>query len=295
MNVDAHCREGIMFMERVGVVGLGRMGSALAQRFAMQDVAVSGWTRSGQSIEGIDCAPDLKSLVASSDTLVLSLFGNDAVGQVLDTLLTFDLQGKQVIETSTVTPDLLIDRHEQFADLGASVVDAPISGGPELVLAGACGVFIGGDGVAAAKAGASLSKITERILHVGPLGTGLVMKAINNGMVQAYFSGLYDLMPLAKRAGLPLETALRILSGGPAAMPLIADRIPKALGEDDEVGFALEAAFKDNDVFRQIVDSYGLDSPVLNSFNALKSEVVKADLLQQDPAKLISLAYRDGE
>lgn len=281
-------------MERIGVIGLGRMGCAIAQRMSAQGVVVRGWTRSGRSVEGVEAAPDLKTLAEDSDTLILSLFGNEAVEEVLDQLLMLDLQGKQIIETSTVTPDLLKDRIEPIARQGASAVDAPISGGPELVLAGRCGVFIGGDEPSVARARDALAAISERIMHVGPLGTGLVMKAINNTMVQAYLAGLYDLMPLAKRAGLPLETALRILCGGPAGMPLIADRIPKVLGEDSEVGFALKAALKDNAVFQQMIVSAGLSSPVLTNFGALEAAITEAGLLESDPAALVRLAYDNG-
>ncbi|MBS8271515.1 hypothetical protein DYI26_22840, partial [Halomonas litopenaei] len=89
------------------------------------------------------------------------------------------------------------------------------------------------------------------------------MKTINNSMIQCYFSGLDDMMPLAKRAGLPLETALRILCGGPAGIPMIADRIPKILGDDETVGFEIQAAHKDNGVFQRVVEAYGLSSPIL--------------------------------
>ena len=84
-----------------------------------------------------------------------------------------------------------------------------------MVLAGSCGVFIGGDEASASQARDTLAAISGRIAHVGPLGTGLVMKVINNSMIQVYFSGLSDMMPLAKEAGLPLETTLRILGSTP--------------------------------------------------------------------------------
>ena len=283
-------------MDRIGIIGLGRMGSAIAQRMTAEGCAVQGWTRSGGRIEGVKSVEDLKTLVASSDTLISSLFDDDAVADVLDALLALDLNGKQIIETSTVIPNVLKDRIEQITKKGATAVDAPISGGPELVLAGKCGVFLGGDGTSAARARDSLSPISGRILHVGPLGAGLVMKVINNGMIQAYFAGLNDLMPLAKRAGLPLETILRILCGGPAGIPILTDRIDKVLGEDKEVGFALSGAFKDNDVFQRVIESFGLNSPVLTSFAQMKGAVVEAGLLDHDPAVLINLAYdRSGE
>lgn len=210
-------------MERFGVIGLGRMGSAIARRISAEGFSVLGWTRSGRRTEGVKSETRLATLVENSDTLILSLFDDNAVSTVLDALLEFDLAGKQIIETSTVVPDLLKDRINRITQLGATAVDAPISGGPELVLEGACGLFVGGETEAAARALHSLKAISNRVFHVGPLGTGLAMKTINNGMLQTYFNGLADFMPVAQRAGLPLETALRILCGGPAGIPMITD------------------------------------------------------------------------
>ncbi|MEP3278718.1 MAG: NAD(P)-dependent oxidoreductase [Stappiaceae bacterium] len=278
-------------MDRIGIIGLGRMGSAIAQRMMAEGLAVQGWTRSGRRVDGVHGAKDLQSLVKSSDTLILSLFDDAAVASILDALLMYDLRGKQIIETSTVVPSILIDRIDKITAKGATAVDAPISGGPEMVLAGSCGIFVGGDEASATRARGSLSAISGRIFHVGPLGTGLVMKVINNGMLQAYFSGLADLMPLARRAGLPLETALRIVSGGPAGMPMLADRISKVLGDDKEVGFAMSGVFKDNDVFQRVLDSFGLRSPMLTSFGRQRNAVEEAGLWDRDPAELISLAY----
>jgi len=282
-------------MERIGVIGLGRMGSAIAQRMKAEGREVLGWTRSGRQIDGVKNVPDVDALVRKSDTLILSLFDDAAVAGVLDRLLTLDIKGKQIIETSTVMPNLLIDRIERITASGATAVDAPISGGPEMVLAGSCGLFIGGDDAAATKARDSMAAISQRIFHVGPLGTGLIMKVINNGMIQTYFSGLADLMPLAKQAGLPLETAIRILSGGPAGMPMLTARIPKVLGEDDSVGFANSTAFKDNDVCLRVLRSHGLSSPSLESFGAQKDVAEQAGVMEGDPAELVKLAYYGGK
>lgn len=282
-------------MEQIGVIGLGRMGSAIAQRMASQGRSVLGWTRSGRRVDGVDSVRDLGTLVEKNDTLILSLFDDEAVATVLDALLKLDLTGKQIIETSTVTPTNLTDRISRIEAQGASAVDAPISGGPELVQAGKCGIFIGGGDGAARRAQDCLTSISDRIFHVGPLGTGLVMKVINNGMLQAYFNGLADLLPMAKRAGLPLENVLRILCGGPAGIPMVTDRIPKALGQDSEVGFPLNAIFKDNEVFQKVLASYGLTSPMLIHFSKLKPAIIEAGLWDRDPAILINLAYDDGE
>ena len=280
-------------MERIGVIGLGRMGSAIARRMQAERYAVTGWTRSGRAVDGISMTSDMATAAAESDTLVLSLYDDAAVAEVLDGLLACDLNGKQIIETSTVVPTLLKDRIAALEAKGAMAVDAPISGGPELVLAGTCGVFIGGADAAACRAADIIASISNRVFHVGPLGTGLVMKTINNAMIQSYMNGLGELMPLAKRAGLPMETAMQILTSGPAGMPMIKDRMPKILGEDTSAGFTIAGAAKDNDVFQRVVQSYGLDSPVLTASAIRQSEAIAAGLGEADPAALVRFAY-DG-
>lgn len=279
-------------MERIGVIGLGKMGAAIAQRYAAQDHPVQGWTRSGRGVDGVTCCTSVAELVGQSDTLILSFYDDAAVASVLDTLLQCDLDGRLVIETSTVVPTLLQDRAAQFAAAGALVVDAPISGGPELVAAGQCGVFIGGEDFAATRAMTVLAPLTSRLFHVGPLGAGLVMKTINNSMIQAYFGRLAEMLPLAARAGLPLETALKILCSGPAGMPMVADRLPKILCEDKTVGFTIQAANKDADVFRRVMESYGLTSALLPQSIARQQDAIDAGLGAADPAALIARAYR---
>ena len=275
-------------MERIGVVGLGRMGSAMAQRFQAEGVPVMGWTRSGRGVAGIASAPDLAALVAESDVLVLSLYDDAAVTDMLDALLALDLTGKLIVETSTVAPSCLTERIEAFAAKGAGAVDAPIAGGPELVLAGQCGIFVGGEEVAAKRA---LAALTERVFHVGPLGTGMVMKVINNSMLQTYVTGLVEMMRLAKRAGLPLETAIKIVSHGPAGVPMVAARIPKILGEDKEVGFTVAGILKDNEVFQRVARDFGVEAPSLAAAELMQNEGIALGLADQDPAALIAEAY----
>ena len=112
-------------------------------------------------------------------------------------------------------------------------------------------------------------------------------------MVQSYFNGLADMMPLAKRAGLPLETALRILCGGPAGIPVVSDRIPKILGQDAEVDFTLNAVFKDNDVFQRVLGFFGLNSQTLTEFGERNTAVAEKGLLEHDPAAMITMAYEN--
>lgn len=286
-------------MDRIGIIGLGRMGSAMAARFVAQGVAASGWTRSGITNAratdlGITGMPELSALVAASDILILSLFDDDAVSQVLDALLLLDISGRLIVETSTVSPSCLKDRIAPIEAAGAMAVDAPVSGGPEMVTAGQCGVFIGGSDEAATRAIAALAPMTERSVHIGPLGAGLVMKIINNSMLQTYVAGLNDMLRLAKRAGLPLETALRVLCGGPAGVPMIAARIPKILGEDTEVGFDIASALKDVLVFQRVAQEFGIETPTLAAAEIMERDAVARGMAELDVATMFSDAYENA-
>lgn len=280
-------------MDRIGVIGLGRMGAAMAARFAQEGVPVTGWTRSGRTVEGVPAAPDLAALVAGSDVLITSLFDDAAVAETLDRLLDCDLSGRLIVETSTVSPGVVTARAARVADAGAALCDAPISGGPELVAAGQCGIFIGGETAPAARAEAALAPLSRRIFHVGPLGAGMAMKCVNNSMLQAYFVGLAEQLAIAKRAGLPLETALTILCGGPAGVPMVRDRIGKILGRDASVGFTLRGAHKDNLVFQSVAAEHGVDAATLRLAEGLFEGAMADGLAEADPAALLARAY-DG-
>lgn len=281
-------------MDRIGVVGLGRMGSAMARRFAMQGVPVTTWTRSGATLPDIAAAPDLFVLASRADVIVLSLFDDAAVRMVLGTLLDGPLAGKLVIDTSTVVPKTITALAEWIIAAGADLVDAPISGGPELVESGACGIFIGGHHIAAERAQAALAPLSGRMFHVGALGSGLVMKSINNAMMQSYFAGLAEQMRVARRAGISLEMVLNILTSGPAGAPVLTDRLPRIMGHDGSVGFPIRGAAKDNDVFRRVAADAGVATPTLDAAAALIAGAMDAGLAEADIAALIAMAYADG-
>ena len=278
-------------MEQIGVIGLGRMGTAIAQRLSAQGHRVTGWTRSGRAAEGVPLAATLREVAEASDALVLSLLNDAAVAETLDALIENDLSGKIIIETSTVVPTLLKNRIPALVAAGCSAVDAPISGGPEMVAAGTCGVFIGGTDAEVVRAKAVIHGFAGRVFHVGPLGAGLVMKTINNAMLQTYFAGLRDMLPLAKRAGLSLETVIGIIAGGPAGTPMLQDRAPKILGQDIGVGFAISAANKDSDVFRRVAQSYGVPAPTLALAQAAWEQAIAAGLAELDIAAMLTHSF----
>jgi len=273
---------------RIGLVGLGRMGSAIAARLSAEGYAVGGWTRSGiapaRSIElGIAPAENLAALAAVSDILILSLIDDDAVDAVLTQLTALDLTGKLIVETSTVSPGTLRAHAQAILTAGGAALDAPIAGGPGMIASGTVGLYIGGAPSDVERFRPVADVLSNRILHVGPLGDGAAAKIVNNMMLVGYWQCLKESLLVGLKAGLNRETMIELLSGSPAASGAFKARIPVLLGESDAVGFSLAGAVKDARLVEATARQYDVDIPAmqasLKSFEAaLAKGLGEADL-----------------
>ncbi len=286
-------------MQTVGVIGLGRMGSAMAGRFSAQGWQVHAFTRSGidaQMASRLSIVPHASpaEVARNCDLVLLSLYDDNAVTEIVSMLCQADIAGRLIIDTSTVRPAVLSGLMPAIGASGASAIDAPISGGPETVAAGTCGVFAGGKEADVHRAMPALEVLSNRIHHVGPLGAGLAMKVVNNAMLQGYWATLAEAVRIAKRSGLPLGPAISILAGGPAANAMFKGRVPKILGDDKTVGFAVAGAAKDSAVFVGTADDLGVDTPVLRSARAMFEQAAANGLGEADIAAIIARAYEDA-
>ncbi|MGI9389609.1 MAG: NAD(P)-dependent oxidoreductase [Boseongicola sp.] len=283
--------------ERIGVIGLGRMGWALASRLSDQGLDVRGWTRSGADPEkaravSFAAIANLEDLVSASDVLILSLFDETAVRDVLAKLATLDLSAKLVVETSTVPPQVVRDCESAILEAGGRLIDAPISGGPEMVADGTMGLFIGGDADNVARFMPVATAGSDRIAHVGPLGAGAAMKIVNNVALAGSFQATAEALELGIALGLDFQKTLDVLSKGPAATPMFRSRIPKIIGDDAEVGFSLDGAQKDTAVFLSTARSCNVEVPALEAAAENVKAAVDAGHGQKDVAARIR--YRLG-
>ena len=284
---------------RVGILGLGRMGRAMAARLTGQGFAVAGWNRSGIATDKarelrITACPDISSAAAAADIILLSLSDDAAVTAVIEDLTRSDLRGRLIVDTSTVSPDTLRRLAGAIGRAGGVPLDAPISGGPDMVLSGKAGLYIGGEVEHFERFLPVAQAISNRVHHVGGLGDGAAAKIVNNMMLLGYWQCLKEAVQLGKRAGLKLETMMKILSGSPGATPLFVQRIPVILGETDEIGFTVSGVVKDAVMFVQTAQQYGVPVPAMESALASFRAHGDAGFGDADFATLMRAAYSDA-
>jgi 3-hydroxyisobutyrate dehydrogenase-like beta-hydroxyacid dehydrogenase len=278
--------------ESIGVIGLGRMGRAIAARLAGQGLSVIGWTRSGVApeaaqVDGFAAADTLAALVEASDILILSLFDDAAVREVLDALARLDLSGRLIVETSTIAPDTLRAAAPVLEAAGARVIDAPISGGPEMVAAGTIGMFVGGAPGDVARFAPVAAHLSARVVPVGALGAGYAAKIMNNVALGGAWQAKIESMRLGARLGLDLATMVDLLKDSPASNPSFRTRVPKILGEDMSVGFPVAGVLKDQTLFLEIAASAGVSLPALEAARENFAAAAAAGHGDEDLARVI--------
>jgi 3-hydroxyisobutyrate dehydrogenase len=284
---------------RIGVLGLGRMGRAMAARLAGEGFVVAGWTRSGITEDTarnlrLTACPDIRAAAAATDVILLSLSDDAAVTSVIEELARCDLAGKLVVDTSTVSPDTLRRLAGAIGKAGGAPLDAPISGGPDMVLAGTAGLYVGGEAGHFERFRPVAQAISNRIHHVGGLGEGAAAKIVNNMMLLGYWQCLKEAVQVGKRAGLKAEKMLEILSASPAASGAFVHRIPVILGHSDQIGFTVTGVVKDGVLISRTAQQYGVPVPAmelaLTSFQACKD----AGHGDADLAIMVRAAYSDA-
>lgn len=284
---------------RVGIVGLGRMGRAMAERLVSREFPVAGWTRSGIAAElvrdlCITAHASVAEMVAASDIVLLSLSDDAAVTGIVGQLVRGDLAGKLVVDTSTVSPDTLRRLSGAIWEAGGAALDAPISGGPDLVLAGKAGFYIGGAQADFERFRPVAEAMSNRVHHVGALGEGAAAKIVNNMLLLGFWGCLKEAVQVGKRAGLAAETMMKFLAGSPAATPLMAQRVPVILGQSDDVGFTISGVVKDGAMLTQTARQYGITVPAIEAALASYRACQDAGLGDADFAVMVRAAYRDA-
>lgn len=281
--------------ERIGIIGLGRMGGAVATRLVACGVQATGWNRTARPApQGVVLAADLAALVADSHILVTSLFDDAALHDIAAQLQAFDLRGKLLVETSTISTATLHAVAEGLARAGGELVDAPIAGGPDMVARGVAGMLMGGDKATIARWQPYAQHLASRVLHIGPLGAGAAAKTVNNMMLVGYWQVLKEALLTGRQAGLSLEPMLRMLADGPAASGAFKARLPKIIGADSTVGFSVDGVVKDARLFIETAKGLGVDVPAMRAALASFERAAAAGIGDRDLAEMFSHAFAEA-
>lgn len=202
-----------MIASEVGVVGLGFLGTALAERLIGAGHAVRCYNRTRQKADPLIArgASWSDNPFQTCNTVIVSLYRADTVRSVLDRLSDGFRAGQTIIDTTTVGPDDAPRIGEWLASAGVDYVEAPIAASSEQTRRGEAVAFLGGDTAVIDRVQPVLSALTKAAHHVGPWGAAAKFKLVNNLILGLNRAALAEGLAFAESLGLDLGRTLTVL------------------------------------------------------------------------------------
>ena len=218
--------------ERVGFIGLGAIGRPMAKHVVARFGGLV-WNRTAQRAvafgteTGAKVAPSVAALIEQSDVVITCLPTSRDVQDVAQEASGAWRSGQLLIDTTSGDPATSRTLAAWLAERGVEFVDAPVSGGTSGAAAGKLTVMLGGEPRAAERARPILETFAAKVVHVGGVGTGDALKAINNALlavsIQAAGEGLAGLVKL----GVPAAKALEVINASSGRSNVTENLIPE--------------------------------------------------------------------
>jgi 3-hydroxyisobutyrate dehydrogenase len=258
-------------MTRVGFIGLGDQGGRMASRVIAAGFPTTLWARRAETLEpfvaaGAETAASPAELAAESDIVGICVVDDAGVEEVLggeNGVFAGLAPGGLVMVHSTVQPDTCRRLAVDAAALGLTLIDAPVSGGGAVAAEGKLLVMVGGETEAVERARPVLETFGDRIVHLGPVGSGQVAKVINNLIFAAHLGTANEVFATGRAMGLDLAAFASVLehgSGRSYAMNVVAGmgHAVAPLGP-----FAGALLHKDVEIALQLANEANVDLDVL--------------------------------
>jgi 3-hydroxyisobutyrate dehydrogenase len=243
---------------RIGIAGLGRMGAAMAARLIEVGHEVTVWNRSAAKAKPIvdaggKSAETPAALAGAVETVITCLTDADAIDKVYGGpagLLAGDLEGKLVIEMSTVRPGVQTALADKVRAKGGSYVECPVGGSTGPARQGKLIGLMGAEPADAARAKPLLDQLCRRLGPCGPGGGGAGFAFTINMPLMIYWQALGEALALCGPLGLDPDRVMDLLSdtsGGPNVLKVRGAAVAKQLKGVDAgaVTFDVDSGLKD--------------------------------------------------
>jgi 3-hydroxyisobutyrate dehydrogenase len=284
---------------KIGIAGVGRMGTAIAARLMEVGHAVTIWNRSAAKAKaltdaGAAFATTPAELVSQVDVVITILTDPAAIETVYQGpqgLLSGDTKGKLFIEMSTVRPAVQTALAAKVRATGAGYVECPVGGTTGPARQGKLFGFLAGEPADTARAKPVLEQLCRRLEEVGAIGNGALVKFAINLPLMVYYQALGESLALSRSVGLAPERLMDMLadsSGGPNMMKMRAPAVAKMLkGEDaGPVTFDVAGCVKDLQSMRDEGKARGIALPVVEQTLACFEEAARNGLGGEEAARL---------
>ncbi len=256
--------------EKVGFIGLGIMGKPMAENLIEAGHELVLYNRTREKAEDLagdntTVAGRPREVAEQSDVVITMLPDSPQVEEVLtgnDGVLAGVNEGALIVDMSTISPVVTKELAAKAEERGASMLDAPVSGGDVGAIGGTLSIMVGGSEEDFERARPLFEVMGGTITHVGESGAGQVVKAANQIVVALTIEAVSEALVLGSKAGVEPAKILDVLGGGLAGNKVMEAKREKLLHHSFDPGFRIELHHKDLGIALAAGREYGVSLPV---------------------------------
>ena len=263
--------------DKVGFIGLGIMGMPMARNLLKAGFKVVAYNRTASKTEALaregarkassprelaqEC-PVVITIVSDTPDVAAVILGRDGVVEGVKS-------GSVVIDMSTIFPKVTRDIAARLKERGASMLDAPVSGGDIGAIEATLSIMVGGDAEVFERCRPLFAAMGKNIVHVGPSGMGQTVKLMNQILLVGCLIGVIEALVFGQKSGVNLEKAINAVKGGAAGSWVLSNLGPRIIRRDFRPGFLTDLMQKDLNLVMEAAAEMRLPLPITSLINQM--------------------------
>ena len=285
---------------RVGVAGLGIMGSRMAKNLLEKGFPTAVWNRTEARCrpladKGARVASSPRELGETSDVVITCVADPNALGRVVfanDGLLSAARPGFRLMDCSTVSPGLSRHIADAFSSRGAKALEAPVTGSKMGAEKGTLLLMTGGPREVHDELMPIMMAIGGKAIYCGETGAASTVKLIGNTLISFMLEGLCETLVLARKAGVAGETVLEVVQASGFQSPYYEFKGKAILARDFDTHFSIDLLHKDQTLMMNEASALGVSLPGLAAVRETLQSARGQGLGQEDIGALIKVLER---
>lgn len=279
-----------MSKPRVAILGLGIMGGGMASRLLSAGFTMAVYNRNPDkalpfSATGALVASSAREAASRAD-IIISMVADDSASRNVwlgeNGALAGAARGSVLIESSTLTVGWIKELAHAAAQQGCEFLDAPVTGTKPHAASGELLFLVGGSDSALSMARPVLSVLGHEIVHLGPTGSGTLLKLINNFMCGVQAASFAEAAAMIDAGGLDHEKAVAILTNGAPGSGIVKRAATRAAANDFTPNFLLRLMAKDLGYAIEEASHHGLTLQTASSALAVFKHAIAQGYGEQD-------------
>jgi 3-hydroxyisobutyrate dehydrogenase-like beta-hydroxyacid dehydrogenase len=248
--------------QNVGILGLGIIGSRVADNLRKAGHEVFVWSRSARPVPNFLSSPHEVAEAAG----IIQIFVRDSAAliEAIEDMKPALRSGHLIMNHATVSKHATLEAAKLVEETGAAFLDAPFTGSKMAAQNGKLCYYIGGSDLLLERARPVLEASAAKILPLGAIGEAMVLKIVTNLVSAVIVEAVSEAADITKANGIPLERLLTALESNANFSALIGMKLPAIIKSDFEPHFALRNMLKDADFARELAAAAKLTTPALD-------------------------------